>query len=549
MTETSSSGLGIYGQQLLGQAVRLLRLDHDDLNSRTARRFFSGVEVNTFDRNTILSAIANSLLESGILPDSIVTYPRITHADILRAAIEHWTTRWDQMMAFLQNETGATEHPSAVIEGIVRLQIIDLSLRVFSALRLGRVDIGTSKKMPWGRKDGTKRILRSLLRDAGITRDQLAREVAVSETTVDNWLDGKALPSAQNAKVIAREIGRRHPKKNFQEIENALRLARVFSEMSNRLNFLIDQSQLESFADALVRFVYRLNEDVRRSRRPPIQEVPGLEAQTLVYGVECPQIHALLENLARKERDPEWKRYIRAANQNWRFALQALTAQAAGDKMAAGLAQEPPKSETDPPPHRFKELTPQSMEQLPVSSDIRQVLLDIVKAGDLRRALVRDYPLSARAHATLGSYLGMIAKHRRNQQMLQEGIAECHVAAELAPDWDNPAVEPGIILANVGEFNKALEELNTAESRLGAPTPHLNNVRGYVLMELGRYGQALDNFESVIESAPDFARANLYASRCAFALGDKRRGIRHAKAARRLGEPGEYLAWRLGKYR
>ncbi len=549
MTEPLNSGLGIHGRQLLGQAVRLLRLDHDDLKSRTARRFFSGAEVNTFDHNQIMSAVAESLLRSGILPESIVTYPRITHTDILKVAIEHWVNRWDQMIAFLQNETGGSEHPAVIVEGIVRLQIIDLSLRVFSALRLGGTEIGAQKKMPWARKDGTKRILRALVRDAGITRDQLAREVAVSETTVDNWLDGKALPSAQNAKVIAGEIGRRHPKWNLHEIENDLRLARLFSEMGKRLEFLVDSSKFESFADALVRFVYRLNMDVRRSGRPPIQEVSGLEAQTLVYGVECPQIHSLLENLARKERDPEWKRYIRAANQNWRFALQALSAQAAGDQMAAGLAQEPPQSESDPPPDRLKDLIPKSLARLPVSSDLREMILDIARAADSRRALVKDYPLSARAHMALGSFLGMMAKHRQNRQMLEEGIAECHIAAELAPGWDNPAVEPGIILANVGEFNRALEELDEAESRLGAPTPHLNHVRGYVLMELGRHGQALENFESAIESAPEFARAYLYGARCAFAVGDKRAGIRYAKAARRFGEPGEYIAWKLGKYR
>ena len=61
-------------------------------------------------------------------------------------------------------------------------------------------------------------------------------------------------------------------------------------------------------------------------------------------------------------------------------------------------------------------------------------------------------------------------------------------------------------------------------------------------------GHSLERFERVVEDQPDYAQANLYAARCSFAIGDKTRGIRYAKIARRLGESGEFDAWRNGDH-
>ena len=79
-------------------------------------------------------------------------------------------------------------------------------------------------------------------------------------------------------------------------------------------------------------------------------------------------------------------------------------------------------------------------------------------------------------------------------------------------------------------------------------TPHLRFNMGYVFMNLYRYTEALEQLEEVIAARPDHAHAFLYAARCAFKLSDKIKGIRYAKTARRLGEPGEYNAWKRGDY-
>ena len=174
---------------------------------------------------------------------------------------------------------------------------------------------------------------------------------------------------------------------------------------------------------------------------------------------------------------------------------------------------------------------------------------DLLLSGmDLRRQLVVRFPHSPEAHYQLGSFLGMAGKNLRTRELVDEGIVECKIAAGLLPNWDAPAVECGIILANIGEYEAAFRELKQVRLTLPEATPHLRYVTGYVLTMLKRYSEALEHLEAVIDIRPDFAYAHRYAARCAFELGYKTKGGSHAKAARRLGEYTEYTAWRDGEY-
>ena len=173
------------------------------------------------------------------------------------------------------------------------------------------------------------------------------------------------------------------------------------------------------------------------------------------------------------------------------------------------------------------------------------MIINMLEAGlALRRSIVRDFPSSPTAHINLGSFLGMAGKWMRRRDLVDEGITECKIASMLLPNWDNPAVEPGIMLANIGAYDEALAELAQAAEQLPEATPHLQFATGYVLMELSRPAEALEQFEAVIGSRPDYALAHNHAARCAFSLGETTKAIKFAKTARRLGEPDEYNAWR-----
>ena len=164
------------------------------------------------------------------------------------------------------------------------------------------------------------------------------------------------------------------------------------------------------------------------------------------------------------------------------------------------------------------------------------------------RTIARDFPASPGDHFQLGSLLGKAGELTGRRDLVNQGITECKIAAALLSNWDNPAVETGIMLANFGAFDEALHELNQVAEHLPVATPHIQFATGYVLMKLSRHAEALQQLESEIGARPDYASAHLHAAHCSFALGYQRKGISYAKTARRLGEPGEYIAWKSGKY-
>ena len=166
-----------------------------------------------------------------------------------------------------------------------------------------------------------------------------------------------------------------------------------------------------------------------------------------------------------------------------------------------------------------------------------------------RRRLVERFPDSPEAHYQLGSFLGMVGKHTRVREFVDQGLLECRIASGLCPQWDAPAVELGIILTNFGLHQEAYDELEQVGRLLPEPTPHWRFAMGYVLMELDRFSEGLEHLEAVISARSDYALAYNYAARCAFMIGDGVNGRRHAKEAHRLGESEEYDAWQRGDYR
>ena len=261
--------------------------------------------------------------------------------------------------------------------------------------------------------------------------------------------------------------------------------------------------------------------------------------------------------LSKQEPDPEWRRDILAASEPWEFHFEH-TAVKHCERSAAGLSQDitdvaGSDAGLDPEVSAAirQDLLAEAKqrESIPFNAGGPRFIFDLLQDGIARRRrLVHRFPQSPEAHYHLGSFLGMAGKHLRAREMVDEGIVECKIAAELLPKWDGPAVECGIMLGNIGEYDAALHDLESARLTLPEATPHLRYVTGYVLTMLERYSEALEHLEAVIEVRPDFASAYRYATRCAFELGDKTKGRRYAKAAGQLGEATEYMAWRDGAY-
>ena len=563
-----------YSGQIIGAVVKALDLDrsvpmaHDHyrsvLKGRTAQRFFAGCSVNEYNHKEIIKALGEALVARGIVPvPPLFRQYNASTAVIIGVAIARAALRWDNLLATMQSRSASIEDRGPATERFLRLVVVDLALRVFALLRLAGMEPPRPETPLWAQENGGCKLLRKLKKSAGLTRNQLALRLDVSYTSVDNWLDGKNRPTPENIAAIAEVLAGRATDAAVRCLEQQIQRQFTFAHLADLLEPWIGREQIVELSTTLVRFVWLITEDVRSMDRRPIEEAAGAEFDALRFGTADPSTHVLLRNLAQLEVDASWKRDILAATTDWRFPFQVVANQTSGDRSAAGLAQDVldvwnggnARSRLDEPPGTG-DPAHEALKQLGTETDdVEYHLGSLCRLGKLletgiacRHAIVRDFHLSPNAHYQLGSFLGMAGKRLIRRDLVDEGIAECKIAAEILPGWDAPVVEPGIILANVGAFEESLRELNRAREELPEATPHLLFSTGYVLMMLARHAEALEKFERVIEARPDYALASLYAARCAFTLGDKREGLRHAKTARRFGEPGEYIAWSNGMY-
>ena len=548
-----------YSGQVVGAVVEALGLDQGVLRGRTARRFFDGRPVNDYSRKEILEGLAEALVDRGIVPvPHLFREYDVSMVSVIGGAVARAALQWDNLIATIQSRS-TIEDSTLAIKQFLSLVVVDLSLRIFALLRMAGLKPHPPGTPLWAEENGGRKLLRRLTERAGLTREKLASRLNVSDTAVDNWLDGKNRPTPGNIAAIADALASHSEDATPDQLEIDIHRQFTFAHIADLLVPWIGRESVIELSTALVRFIWLITEDVQGMNRRPIEEAAGAEFTALRFGTAHTLSHTLLRNLALAESDANWRMIILAATHDWSMTFEMIAARSAGSRFAAGLAQdvldvsasassqgEADTSDTpfDPAVEALQQAAEQVYQGL-VQGDIESPAGILNDGIALRRSIVRDFPLSPRAHLELGSFLGIAGKNLGRRDLIDEGVIECKISAALLPGWDNPAVEPGIILANIGDFEAALCELKRARENLCEATPHLQFIMGWVLMNLSRYTEALEQLEEVVGVRPNHALAFLHASRCAFKLGDNAKGVRYAKTARHLGEPDEYIAWKV----
>ena len=547
----------LYSGDIMRAVVQALDIKDDVLSSRTARRFFAGESIDEYNRYLIFEALGQALVDCGIVSETVDALPHgVSMALAAGMGVGLIGERWDHLMAIIHSRSTAAVDVEAVGQGFLRLVAVDLSLRVFALHRLTGFPLPDAEPPLWVQENGGGRILRRHLSQARITRDQLARRIGASYTSVDNWLDGKTRPNSAYVGALAGELAKSSGGLTAQKLEQHLRRQLTLAHLADLLAAQVGREPVIEMTTAVGRFARMLSESLDFPLSN--EEHPNnVELRLLLFGCLEDSARVLLWWLGKLESDPEWKRDILAASEPWEFGFEHIAAMH-GKRFAAGLAQDISDVEGE-----YGGLDQEvyaaikqeflaeakNRESIPHNAGGPRLILDLLQDGiDRRRRLVLRFPNSPEVHYQVGSFLGMAGKNLRTRDLVNEGIVECKIAAGLLPNWDAPAVECGIMLANIGEYDAALRELAQARLTLSEATPHLRYVTGYVLTMLERYSDALEHLEAVIDLRPDFAFAHRYAAQCAFELGDKTKGRRYAKAARQLGEYTEYMAWQDGEY-
>ena len=277
-----------------------------------------------------------------------------------------------------------------------------------------------------------------------------------------------------------------------------------------------------------------------------------------MFGSAAGSAADLLSWLAEGEPDPDWRWNLLAAIRFWDPAFEEVVMMHAGQRSASGLAQDISEV-TGVFAEENRQIIQVLKEGLTRHADLTEApraddedsrprLAELQGRMNQRRLLAERFPWNPLAHLQLGCYLGDLGIQFGDSRLIDEGILECKIASDLQPDWDAPAVQPASILVQIGASEAALRQLEQAERNLPAPTPHLRFVKGFVLMTLELYSEALACLEAVIEERPEYAPAYDLAAHSAFRSGDKTKGLRYAKGARMRGMYTEHRAWGSGAY-
>ena len=549
-----------YSGQIIGALIEALDIKDEILTGKTAKRYYSGITISEYNLRQIYVTLGKRLVDLGIVPiPPLFEQYGVSMANITTASIARLAKKWDSLCATIQSRSGRIQDYAQAIEGFCRLMVIDLSLRIVSWLRLAKLPPPEPKTPQWAEENGAGKMLRGLLFQANISRDQFSAWAEVSHISIDNWFDGKIRPTPSHIEIMADAFSKLIPDTNKYILQVQFQRQFTMAYLADIPAKNIGREAVLELVAALYRFIWLISEDLNTQDRPPIEDVAGLEFELLRHGTDEPHSHTLLRNLALVEIDPKWKKEILASTTGWGLRFEEIAGYTSLPGASAGLAQELPEEArkagfndgTEEDLKRLREASLlQAQDYTRITSGDLRMLFDVLNGGiNDRRLIVKRHPLSPQPHMELGSFLGMVGKYLRNREMINEGINECKIAAALCKDWDTPLVEPGIILINVGRYDEALAELESATKKLPAITPHLAFNRGYALMQTHRYEPALVDFEFVIKMRPNYAPALDFAAHCAFIIGDQERGIKYAKEARKYGEPRTHNEWQKGAYK
>ena len=548
---------GLYSGRILRAIVQALDIKDEVLGDRTARRFFSGQHVDEYNRNQIFDALGQALVTRGLAPETLEDLPdTLPMASVVGMTLMMMSGEWDRLMAHIQGRSGKIADAGEAGAQLLRLVVVDLALRVFALVYLDLAGPPGTEPPGWVLENGVGTILRRHLRRARLTRNQLAARLGVSRTSVDNWLDGKIRPSADSVAALAEGLASANGR-DAGEFQRELNRQFSLASMADLLAAGIGRDRVIDLAMKLAHFARVLSESPDLPRLLG-DKTRGVVRNLILFGSAGSSASALLSWLAARELDPTWQRDLLAAAVPWDLTFESLAMMNMGSRSAAGLAQDisdvtGASTEEDQYINEALKREASWHSDFAIASTVDEESLQVHLAKlqdsiDLRRKLAERFPGSPVAHYHMGSFLGMVGKNFADLKLIKEGILECQIAAGLQPDWDAPAVESGIILVNIGEGEGALLELELAESTLPRPTPHLRFVKGYVLMTLERFTDALECLEAVIDERPDFAPAYDHAAHCAFKSGDRIKGLRYAKEARMRGMYAKHRVWGDGVY-
>lgn len=528
--------------QILGAVVARLGIRHAELQSRTARRYFSAdLEhlVKDSSRERIIAAIAEVLTGSGL-----VASPQVGVDDQRQSALAsmlRWhADHWDLLRSFVRRRT-ARVLPSnlpKVWEAYVRLAIIDISLRLSAYLHLAGTSPAALAFLAWSRHTTRGEFLNQRRRQTSLSLEKFAGAVGVTDNTVDAWMYHGARPSSDNLAKIAETLADEIEGTDAADFAVELRALYWVSDVAELLaehigNQATDEviGQLRRYAEA----TYCTIDD-----QFPTENRSEDLTMLADWGVASYLAEPLLSALIEQETDEGWREDLRATGMDWIRRVLSVN-------LGVNLAE-------------VDDLIQQTEGRLledwgignPTAFAHYRRSMELRLQGKLNEALAeveiaaRLDPLDPANHFTLGSVKTGIGIARGETGLINEGLEALWLAVTLDPNWVVPWTEIGLTLHRTGRSAEAVEHLRNVNPECGPLDSNYYSALGAAYWKLGELPEALAAFETSVELDPEETSALLAASEIALLSGDDEKHRQYFRRARHFGAgEGTLGIWQL----
>jgi tetratricopeptide (TPR) repeat protein len=540
------SGAGIEyprSGRLLGEAAEFLRLkgflrNAENFSYKTAQRVFDDdVAVAREKLEAVLKAMVEAMFPAALVPKDVLSATDFEPTAWALAVTREAAERWDELAALMNSLSfPITEKRDAPIP-FLRLYTLDGGIR-WGAYQVLRIEHGHSPEFRpmWFERDVFRRVMNKL-GGKKATVAELAKLARVSRNTMDSWRAGKSEPSNENLAFLSDALAAKAGVP-AEELNARLRLAAGASACLSRLAGLIGEERLTDFIKAL-ETTARLTSDVLLTVDLGRAERRGKLLDIIHRGAHSQLGRMLCDRLAEKARfHQEVMNDLLALPGPWHDRLNAWAKQLgplpfSGESLAKDLRIPAKEAHQMMPMVRemllrmagYDSQPPEGAQVFTISGPpefkARNRAIqanDAFSRGDLRSAIehmriaVRWVPSDANNHYTLGAYLGHTVSPEQHQ-LLAEALHHCTEAARLAPDWDRPPTEIGIILSNAGRYEDAEEAFAKAEP-VASKWDHFHFTRGVNHLFAKRFQAAIPCFRRALELDPRRvdAAANLVAA-------------------------------------
>ena len=527
--------------QIFGALVKKLGVSHVLLQSRTARRFFSGRmehRVKESTRGEIIEAIAEVLadvgLAAGVGEGDDSPAPAAALADLLDWHAVNWE-RWRNFMRPRMMRV-LPPHLPTVWAAYLRLAAVDLALRIAAQVQKAGAPAESLDFLEWAGTGRRGRYLNRKRIEAGLYLYDFAESVGVTVNAAEAWVYRGARPSDGNLGRIAAALSAANDPSEGKRMLHELRRLYWISDVAGLLEEFIGS---EAVDDILVRLktypplAWRIIDD-RISGDVRADVLTELASR----GTNSSFARSLLAGMARHESDGEWQEDLKAAGSDWirRILAVNLRVHQAEENDLIRESEGRLLEHWDVGNPEAYAHYQRSME-LQIQGRIHEAVAEVARAAELD-------PLDPANHFTLGSVKSRLGLRTGDTALVKEGLEACWLAASLDPNWILPWAEIGLILLENGKAGEAVAHLRAVPPERRPFDSRYFTALGAALRAVGDYAESLRAFESSLELDPEDPAIVEGAAIVAALAGDNSRSTRYFRMARQMGgteELGELL--------